>query len=188
MKYILTIVFMGILALAFGYSQKDKKLAEDMAAKAVYNNPKGMFDLFIKNKNPKIKITNNHPLYNSEAVKEWEEEFKLSFGSLFQYITIDGEEGKEDLIVMKKAAFRIEDEKEEPLKLEFSTLVSDSADDICESYFGEVPTEYQKSFFDRKRYWTIRNIKDELTYENDDGEKYFRCVINQETINELLDE
>lgn len=187
-KYIFTAIFVVILSVGFGYSAKDKKLAEDMASKAAYNNPKGMFDDFIKSKNPKIKLTNNHPLYNSSIVKGWEKEFNLKFSSIFQYITIDVDGNKEDLIVMKKAAFRVDDENMEVVKLELSTMISDSADDVCESFFGDVPTEYQKTYFDRKRHWTIRKIKDELTQENDDGEKYFRCVIDQETIDELLNE
>lgn len=186
-KNILYVVFVAVLAVAFGYSAKDKKLAEEMASYGARDNPVGMFDAFIRNRNPKIKITNDHPLYNSDVIKEWEKEFNLKFPSLFQYITIKVEGVKEDLIVMKKQAFDIDSEDKKPLKLDLSTLLTDSADDICESFFGDVPTDNQKKYFDRKRHIRIRNIKDELTQENDDGEKYFRCVLDQETINDLLD-
>lgn len=187
LKYVLTVVFFAILALV-GYSAKDKKLAEDMASKAAYGNHVGMYDIFVKSKKPKIKITNDHPLYSSIVIKGWEEEFSLNFSKLFQYITIEGENGKEDLIVMKNKAFKIEGEDKTPVKLERSTIAPGSAKNICEDYFGEIPNEYQKSFYDRKRHIRIRGIKDELTYENDDGAKYFRCVLDQETIDDLLNE
>jgi len=189
MKYILSIAFVALLALFFGYSAKDKKLAEDMATQAANDNPIGVWDQFLKVKKPKISITNNHPLYNSEIVKEWEEENKVKFKKIYAYITIKNEEGeKEDLFVMKKRAFDIDSEDRKPLKLERSTTFSTSAKNICENYFGAVPTDYQKKFFDRARHIRIRNIEDELTYENDDGEKFFRCVIDKETIQDLLDE
>ena len=188
MKFILSIVFVAILALVFGYNKKDKKLAEEMAAQGVRDNPVGMYNIFIKNKKPKIKITNDHPLYNSEVIKEWETEFNLKFPKLFQYITIKVEGGKEDLIVMKRPAFDINSEDKTPLKLELSTVFTDSAKNICGSFFGDVPTDFQKETYGRIRHkLRIKGIDDELTYENDDGEKYFRCVLDQETINDLLE-
>ena len=187
MKYILSIAFVALLALFFGYSAKDKKLAEDMAESAANDNIIGVWDKFLKVKKPKITITNNHPLYKSEVIKEWELENNVRFSKIYAFITFVNEAGdKEELFAMKNKAKDLE--LLEPLKLELSTAFSDDAEDICEQYFGEVPTDYQKSFFDRKRHIRIRNIKDELTQENDDGEKYFRCVIDQDTIEDLLDE
>ena len=186
-KNALYLVFVACLALAFGYSTKDKKLADELATHATNDNPVGMFDAFIKNKKAKIKFTNSHPIYDSEIVKEWEVEYSQDFAKLFQYITIINTSGeKEDLLVMRKAAIPMGEEVAE--KLELSTTISDDAENICEEYFAEVPNNYQKNFFDKKRHIRIRNIKDELTQENDEGEKFFRCVITQETINDLLDE
>ncbi len=186
-KNVLYVMLVGVLALVFGYSTKDKKLAEEMASQGANDNVGGAYSLFVKAKKPKIKITNDHPLYNSEIIKEWNSEFGLKFEKLFQYITIKVEGEKQDLIVMKRAAFDIDSEEREAIELELSTMVTDSAKNVCEDFFGDVPTESQKKFFDRVRHIRIRSIDDELTYENDDGEKYFRCVLDQETINELLE-
>lgn len=186
-RNMLYVAFIAMLALAFGYTAKDKKLAEEMASHAVNDNPIGMFDDFIKAKNPKIKLTNSHPVYSSEIIKEWEEEYDQKFAKLFQYITIKNTKGlNEDLFVMRKAAYSIDDKSREAVPLDRSTMVGTSAKNVCEDYFGEIPTNYQKKFFDKRRHFRIRNIKDELTQENDDGKKLFRCVINQETINDLL--
>lgn len=185
-KFIFWGMFVGIFALVLGTSKKDRDLAEKLSVEAARENPIGMYDVFLKDKRPSIKITNNHRLYSSELIKEWEAEYGLKFRDLFQYITFG--ENKETLIVMKKAAFDIEDKDRTPLKLERSTMVVDSAKNVCNNFLGSVPTDYQKSFYSKMKHFRIRKIEDELTYENDSGAKYFRCVLDEETINELLDE
>jgi len=188
-KNALYAVFFFILAVFFGYTAKDKKLADQMASHAASDNPFGMYESFVKEKKPKIKLMNNHPLYASEIVKEWQEEYKQDFGKLYQYITIMNASGmKEDLMVMRKAAYEISDTEKKRTPLEISTTFGTDAENVCDDYFGEVPTNYQKTFFDKRRHFRIKRIKDELTHENSEGAKQFRCVIDQEAINDLLDE
>lgn len=185
---LLYVVFIGVLAIGFGYTAKNKKLAEDMATHATNDNITGMYDVFIKEKKTKVKLTNNHPLYDLGLIKDWENEYGIKFKRIFQYITIEVDGIKEDLLVMKRAARDPESEEREPLKLERSTVLTTSAKNVCESYFAEIPTDYQKKFFDRRRHVRIKSIDDELTYENDNGEKYFRCVIDQASIDDLMGE
>jgi len=187
MRYVLSIAFVALLAFFFGYKSEDKKTAEDMANQTVNGNLFGTLAVFIKDKKPKIKITNDHPFYHLKIIKEWEEETKIKFTEIYQYITIKNEDGgKEDLLVMKDRAKKIGEEV--PKKLELSTTFSfsDDAKDICKKHFGKVPTNYQRSFYKKWRHWRINKIKDELTQENDDGEKYFRCVIDSQIIKEMM--
>jgi len=187
-------ILLGIFVLIIGYVGKGQvdayKAADEMSDHAASDGWFKAFDQFKKTTDFKQTTVDSHPLYNSPIIKEWEQETKLKFADLYQYIVIKNQETgeKEDLLVMNKPAFDIEDTEKMPLKLDLSTMAVDDAEDICEEFFGDVPNNYQKTFYDRKRHWNIKKIKNELTQENDDDENYFRCVIDQETITELMED
>ncbi len=183
-------IFLGIFILAMilmGLSQKDAyKTADEMSDHAASDGWFKAFDQFKKETSFKSTKANSHPLYKAPIITSWEQETGLKFNDLYQYIVIKNRDGyKEDLLVLKKPAFDIEDKEKKTLVLEYSTMVTDDAEDICNEYFGDIPTNYQKSFYDRKRHWSIKKIKNEITQEND-NEGQFRCVINDETIQDLI--
>lgn len=183
-------IFLGVFILAMilmGLSQKDAyKTADEMSDHAASDGWFKAFNQFKKETSFKSTKANSHPLYKAPIILSWEQETGLDFSDLYQYIVIKNHEGyKEDLLVMKKPAFDIKTKNS--LKLEYSTLFVDDAEDVCDTYFGEIPTNYQKSFYDRKRHWNIKKIKNEITQENN-GEGQFRCVINDETIQELMND
>lgn len=187
MKYILWGV--GIVIISFIFGNLDfksiVKLSDEVSTKLANDDVKGGMKIFLKKSPKKIQIANIHPVYNSTDVEEWETETGRDFKKLFSFITIKVDGKKEDLLVLTKAA----SDGENDYKLEQSTIFGLSANNVCEDMLGaEIPTEIQKSFYDKKSHPTIEYIKEELTQENDEGIKRFRCVIDAERIKDLLDE
>jgi hypothetical protein len=185
-KMFLFIIFTGAIFLVTGDFTKSKNVADDMSTKGANDDYFGLFGAFAKTTGFKSVVSNTHPVYDTKEVKQMELDYELKFkkpikfSRLFAYVIYKDQ----DFLVMKKAA-RGKDRKK--LKLELSTIFGTSANDFCEDNFDGfiMDDELQKAFRKNLR---ISKIKDELTKDNDDGKKYFRCVIDPDTIEDYLDE
>lgn len=188
-KTVFWTVFIFLIAFFAGSNTDIMSLADRMSNHAASDGYIPAYNEFRKNTEFKSTKLNAHPLYNSEFIKKWEKKTGLVFDGIYRFMMIKNSNGDmEELLVMKKPAFDYRKEEKEALSLELSTTIGDDAENICDLYLGKVPTKYQKSFYDSKKQVLIRSIDDELTHENDDGAKKFRCVIDQEKIRDLLDE
>ncbi len=187
-KFIFAGVFVVIVAF-FATGKTDIfKTVDKMSGHAASDRWGQSYSEFRKNTGFKSTKLNAHPVYNSELIKAWEKETGIKFNKIYKFIVIKGHDGGfEELLVMKKPAYDRTEKEPEIKKLELSSMIGDDAEDICDLYLGEIPTNYQKSFYSNKLNFSIRSIKDELTQENDDGSKYFRCVINHDSIKDLTE-
>lgn len=179
------ILFLAVLAITGKWEHS--KIASDGLSTQAANDDWGFFGSFMQEAEIKRSQFNAHPVYKTKAVRKLEHAFELKFGypvsfkRLFSYVVYK----EQDYLVMKKAA---RGENKKKLKLKLSTLMpGTSADDHCEDYFGGLilNEEMRKEVVST---WKISRIKDELTQENDSGRKYFRCVIDSDTIEDYLEE
>lgn len=178
------IIFLVVLAIT-GKWEHSKTASEELSSQAA-NDDWGFFGSFIQEAEIKRTQFNAHPVYKTKAVRKLEHKFEIDYGypvsfkRLFKYVIYN----EQDYLVMKKAA---RGKNKEKLKLELSTVFGQSADDYCEDYFGGfiMNDKIKKALVKGFR---IDSIKDELTKDNDDGKKNFRCVIDPDTIEDYLSE
>lgn len=185
LQMIFFLVFTFLLFLITGDYNKSKTVANEASTEGVKENYTGLFKIFARESKHKNTKLNVHPVYHTKAVKKLEENLKLKLGydvkfdDLFAYAIFD----QQDFLVMKKAA---RGKNKDKLKYELSTIFGESANDYCEDFFnGFVMDDEQRKIFIKS--WRVSKIKDELTQDNDDGEKYFRCVIGPDTIKDFLE-
>ncbi len=187
-KYIFFVSIVGLLGFFAGGKIDKWKSADEISTHLASDGHVEALKGFIKASGSKSTKLNIHPVYKSEEVKEWEEEHGKKFKKIYKYIQIKNKETGvfEDMLVMKKPAVDIE--TSEALKLELDTAFTTDAESVCGDYLGDVPTDYQKSFYIGAVNLRIKKIDGEVTQQNDNEAGQFRCVINQESIKDLLDE
>ena len=184
-KKIFFVIFLLFFMIITGDFVRSKNNADQASTKSANEDYFGLGAFIAETFGFKSEISNLHPFFKTKGVRALEAKHKVDFGrdikisKLFAYAKYDDE----DYMVMRREARGKDNQK---LVLEYSTIIGMSASDFCDDYFdGFVPDEEMKEVFvDYARIW---KVKDELTEENDDGEKLFRCVIGPETIEEYLE-
>jgi len=182
-------IFFSIVSIPIflitGDLHKTKNLADEVSTQSARDDYFGLFNTFARESNHKSIKLNLHPVYHTKEVKKLENEIELKYGypvkfsKLFAYVMYE----KQDFLVMKKSAL---DKNGEKLKLELSTVFGTSANDHCDDLFdGFIMDDDQMKVFIKN--WRVSKIKDELTQDNDDGMKNFRCVIGPDTIDDFLE-
>jgi len=185
-KLLLFFVFTVAVMLVTGDFKKSKNIANDMSSKGANEDYLGLFGVFAKETGHKSTKLNMHPFYHTKGTRALEAKYKVDFGrdakfsKIFAYVKYEDQ----DFMVMKSAARGSENAK---LRLEYSTIFGMSASDFCEDYYdGFVPDEEMRSKVVKSL--RVRKIKDELTEDNDDGEKMFRCVIDPDVIEDFIED
>jgi len=184
-KYVFFAVFFGLFMVVTGDFSKSKNLAEDASYKSANEDYFGLAQFFSKETGHKSTKLNIHPFFHTKGVRALEAKYKIDFGRdiKFSKVMFYMKYKDQDYIAMKKQAYGKDGEK---IKLEYSTIIGQSASDYCEKYFdGFVPDEEMR----KAVVGTVRGskIKDELTEENDDGKKMFRCVIDPDVIEDYIE-
>lgn len=185
-KMFLFFLFTGAIFLVTGDFTRSTNVADDMSTKGANDDYFGLFGAFAKEAGFKSQVSNTHPVYDTKSIKQMELDYELKFkrpvrfNKLFAYIVYKDQ----DFLVMKKVARGM---KRKKLKLELSTVFGLSANEFCEDNFdgfvmdSEMRKKVVKSF-------KVSKIRDELTKDNDDGKKFFRCVIDSDTIEDYLED
>lgn len=185
-KAVMFLLVVPIFLFITGDFEKSVNIADDIATKGANDDYWGLFGAVAREKGHKSTKLNMHPFYHTNNVKKLELDFelkykyKIKFSKLFSYVIYE----KQDFMVMKKQARGKGRQKQ---KLELSTLFGLSANDFCEDNYdafimdAEMKSQVVKTL-------RVSKIRDELTKDNDDGKKFFRCVIDSDTIEDYLED
>jgi hypothetical protein len=162
-----------------------EKTADEMSKDAAGYDWIGAIGIFNKNVIRKSTKLNEHPYYHLDKVKEQEKEFfetfgyEIEVGKLFKYYIYD----EQEYLVMKRPAKGHDKDK---LTLELSTFTGMDAEDYCDIFKAVIWDDELKQAFKGKM--ALRGKKGELTQDNDDKARHFRCVILPDTIEDALDD
>ncbi len=185
-KAVMFLVVVPVFLFITGDFTKSTNIADDIATKGANDDYWGLFGAVAKETGHKSTKLNMHPFFHTKGVKRLEMEFELKYGyeikfsKLFSYEIYE----KQDYMVMKKPAKGKGKQKQ---KLELSTIFGTSANDFCDDNFdGSIMDDEMRAQVVKSL--RVSKIKDELTKDNDDGEKFFRCVIDSDTIEDYLED
>lgn len=185
-KTLLFGAFLAIFLIATGDFHRSKFMADDASTKGANDDYFGLGAFVADALGWKSTLSNIHPVFKTLGIKKLEAKYKVEFGRDIKYSKIlrYAEYQGEDYLVMAREARGSENKK---LILHYSTLFGMSASDFCDDFFdGFIPSEKMRKHF--VGYIRINKIKDELTKENDDGKKLFRCVMPPDVIEEYLED